>query len=884
MNKRQKTRKALLHSVFPLLLCITMLSGWISLPVFANGVTDEDDPGSTYNVSDTEETSQDPVRLPVLHNGDFEGGITSWTTSPGTGGSVTVVTENGNKYLKMTSSGSMAQAYQHVLSLQAGQKVYISGQYFAQASVNIVEVYAHATKGTATTNGVYQKVVLSTPTSGNWNDFSFEYVIPEGYNGIRFRLVTRSTTSVNFGNPVLFDNLQVLVDASEATLKANEFRDMLAEEAITYPTVDKSFETGVTTTFPGQPANTLINGNFDADATGSGWTLGTKGSIAVNAGVDGTNALQISGTGAPVIPQLVDITGGAEYYVTYKYKVDASQTTANPSVKFEFYASTTLDGGSFVAEKYISTGSAIKDGQWHTVSGYIYPPSNATEMKIMPRMLQSADQTVMFDDITVTMTQAPFALTLVTDQIFYYTGSTSATFSTNVNTNYYPHLATAKVDFQVYDEGTVIWEAENVVSSDGVASVTFSLANLQKEHPYCVKATVYNADETVADASTQKIYIYDRPEYIDEDGLFIKNGDTPFYPVMGYHVAYTNQYNNHYAQAAAAGINLIQIYGSSAKEQLDALHAHGLMGVVTLYRGMKPAGADANVDYVCGILSDPDVVNHPALFGYILMDEVYLALSNPEEDMEASYRLIRMFDEKHPIITMEAMSTYYDECAKFVDLLFIDPYSGASAKNAYTATQTALNAVNNQKGVYALLCTYGTELTWDRAEDIRNNNYQALIAGADAIGYYAISDGVVKADGGTATLWNCDFDADENYTVWDKVVEFGTEEKELAYEHFVYGNTPTFNQVLGEDYWYSSWMEEDGSIYMIVLGMKDNQNVAAQIPLISTDGTTTIGDFTAEIIAGVSPSFSGERIFTGNTTLNVTVEDTSAILYKITSN
>lgn len=819
-------------------------------------------------------------KLPLLQNGDFEAGAGSWVLyAQSTNSSTTIVEENGNKYLKMYSTGGdLCQTYDHIYGLEPGQTLYITGRY-SKTGTTKAEVWAHGTVGSTTENGVYGKLELTEETNGEWAEFSFEYTIPEGKNGIRFRVSIDSTD----GATVLFDDLQVYTDATDVALIAKEFREMLAAEAENYPTVNKNFQEGVTDTFPGQPANILINGDFNADSIGTGWTLGTVGSIVADAGADGSNALQISGTGAPVVPQIVEITGGAEYYVTYKYKVNEDQTSANPTVKFEFFASMTLDGGSYVAEKYVGTGGAIKDGQWHTVSGWIRPPANATVMKVMPRMLQSADQTVMFDDITITMTQAPFALSLVTDQIFYYTGAETGTFTTSVNTNYYPDLASAKVDFQVYDKMVEIWSATGIVSSNGVASATFDLTKLtQKEYPYCVKATIYNADGTVADASVQNIYIYDKPEYIDENGLFIKNGDEPFYPVMGYHVGYTDKENNHYAEAAAAGINLIQIYGSSAKDQLDALHEQGLMGVVTLYKNMKPAGADENIDYVTGVLSE-EVVNHPALFGYILMDEVYLALSNPEKDMEASYRLIRMMDKKHPIVTMEAMATYYDECAKFVDLLFIDPYSDASDKNAYTATKTALNAVNHKKGVYALLCTYGTELTWDRAEDIRNNNYQALIAGADAVGYYAISDGVVRADNTTTALWNCEFDADPDYTVWDKVVEFGTVERDMAFDHFVYGKTPTFSQNLGEDYWYSSWMEADGSIYMIVLGMKDEQSVTAQIPLVSTDGNTFVGNFVAEIVAGISPSYTGAKNFSGNGTLNVTVEDTSAILYKITA-
>ena len=233
-------------------------------------------------------------------------------------------------------------------------------------------------------------------------------------------------------------------------------------------------------------------------------------------------------------------------------------------------------------------------------------------------------------------------------------------------------------------------------------------------------------------------------------------------------------------------------------------------------------------------------------------------------------------------MSTEVSPEYYDVVGKFVDILVGDPYFTAASKGVYKYALQMNKDVKNEKPVYTLLKTYGREKNMKSADNVRNMDYQALLAGSEGIGYFSISDGMDFETSNQRPLWennSCD--------TWNGMVLWGTVEKKIIYDHFVFDKSPKFNQDIDFDnpYWYYSWAV-DGAVYMVVLGMVDGQSLEnVSIPLTSTDGSVAIGSYTAEVIA--SKDMYGATnvppvVITGQNNLNITVNSVEATLYKIT--
>lgn len=707
-------------------------------------------------------------------------------------------------------------------------------------------------------------------------------IVPDGY-----------VADKSYHGEMGIDNVSLIGPMSKEQALGASFRNLLAAEAAVSQKVE-SFHgdpNEKSEPFPGQ-SNLTVNPTLDNN--GEGWSYPASLNSYISFVDDPFEAgntvvkydLTTKANINPYIEQYFPVVGGAEYQVSYRYMIvlnDGVTTHGTATVKTEFYSDITLPGYRSTGETYAHpNGGTVADGKWHEVSVKCYPTENTQYFCPMARCLDNGKfgYTVYMDDIEVVMTKAPEAMTLDTGDVFFYTDMSTATFTGTAKLNYYPELANGSVDFQVYDGATLVWEKKGVAISDGVASTNFSLSELMKEEvPYCVKATMKYADGTVASVRTQNIYIYDRPEYLGADGIFMKNGTEPFVPLWGDHVILTYD-QEAYTKVKEAGINFIQI-GSFVDAEttvkvLDRAHEAGLMCYISMYPNMLPAGHENNIDITTAILSDERVVNHPALFGYLVMDEVHLHLADPTEALENSYRLIRMFDDKHPIMALEAIRSYYGKTEQFCDALMIDPYAAAEKQNATTGTQAAVEAVDGEKPVYVLLeAYYTTQGRYPTGNDLRNNNYQALIAGADCIGYYSITDSWYNQTTGKwdTPVWN----AGDGGELWNAMKEFGNKEWEIAIDHFIFENSPKFIEGLADDgtYRYYSWVK-DGEIYMVVLGLKEaNANVPVNIAL--TAGDVSVGAYTSEIIAG-----SDAAAPTGSGTLDITINGVEAILYKIT--
>lgn len=750
-------------------------------------------------------------------------------------------------------------AYMRKVSGAANPMLYIDCQKPSGASHTTIKTYYHTMNpGTAWTKVEYSFKVVAETTR------------------VLFRIRLDGEAEIHV------DSTSLTGKAPETVRLAVDFRDTLKTEAAVRKKHEVSFSgSGDGSTVPGQPENILTNGELESTngTSFSGWgrpaSHASFVSVAENASHDGTDCMRLSvpagnGLKNPYYSQIQNLIGGAEYELSFWYKA----TGGGAYIKLEYYTDRSLPGAVSCGGKHFGGGKT--DGKWHYYSGKVYPPANAREASVLARLLQSTetvDAEVYIDDIRIRMITPPSPLEFDTGSIFFYTDETEGKLSSSVNLQYFPDMSNAKVDFCILDGNTVKWEKEGIVSEAGKASAEFPLSHLTvKEKPYIAKATLYNTDGTVMETKVQQIYKYDRPTYLGKDGVYMKNGKEPFYPIYAYHVK-----TSHYAKTAESGVNVVQMGSFNTPEQalsaLDKAQEAGIMGFIALYYEMTPAGSHENIERTIRIVNDERVKNHPALFGYGVMDEVFLGLNNPQMDMENSFRLLRQLDKNHPIMAMEAVSNYYAETGKYVDILCIDPYSSAAGQNASKSTELARKAVGYKKPVYSLLETYyNTHGRWPLADDGRNNNWQALLAGASAVGYYTISDSDVGANNEEIPIW----DARDDGALWEALCTFGEKEMKMAYDHFVFGKYPAFCEKKESAYWYAGWVE-NGNVYMVVLGLKEGQNKNVSIPLESFAGDIQIGDYTAEILAG-RPT----EKFTGENTLDLTVKGVEAIFLKIT--
>lgn len=866
-----------------IVLCILMVM--LFLPIAARGA-------DYISAPPSENTEVYPQNLgngtyDLLLNGDFET-VGENSVASGWDFSHDILAENasvhtvqgdaksGKNFVAVNGkTGGRIYVMQTLRSTLPGEKYTFTAYMRNVSGTAKPMLYIDCQKPTATSHTTIKTYYHTLTFGKDWTKVEYSFPVVSGTSRLIFRIRLDGEAEYHIDKASLVGKTTENVKVSVA------FRDALRAEAQLKDKTEKAY-VGKTdgSTAEGQPESILKNGSFEKWSGKIPTDWGRRAdhaaflSVAESASVDGSDCIRISvpkgnGLKHPYYYQIQDIVGGAEYELSFWYKTNGG----NAAVKLEYYTDRTLPGSVSCGGKHFS--GTIQDGKWHQFVTKIYPPENAEDVTVMPRLLQNSeniDAECMMDDVKIRMLNPPSPLTLDTDAVFYYTDETEGVLTASVNLQYFPDFSNTRVDFEILDGESVLWQ-KKMTSENGKAMSSFPLTLLSlRERPYMVKATLYNASGTVAEIKTQHIYKYERPAYLGEDGVYRKNGTEPFYPVYAYHV---NQ--SHYQKVAEAGINLVQMGAFSNAEQalaaLDKAQEAGIMGFIALYLNMKPAGNFDNIDTTISIVGDSRVQNHPALFGYGVMDEVFLALNSPQADLENSYRLLRQLDKKHPIMAMEAVSNYYRETGKYVDILCIDPYSSAEAQNASISTALAREAVAYKKPVYALLETYyNTHGRWPLPEDGRNNNWQALITGASAVGYYSISDADVGQNNESIPMWN----ARDNGKLWDALCLFGEKEKTLAYDHFVFDKTPVFNQFLGSTYWYHSWVKDD-ALYLIVLGLQENQEKSVTVPLVSLTGDIRVGSFSATCLAG-----GDTATVTGQDSLTLTVKGVGAYLYKIT--
>lgn len=768
---------------------------------------------------------------------------------------------------------------------------------------------------------VDESYVLEGLVEDEWVEVSYSFTAPNNAEASTQAIRIRNNAkALGNGEGVLeIDNIRIFTDVSLDESTEDDltdeavFRAMLAEEAAVSQMVkpstldvweDRDAIPGAT--------NLLLDGDFaigtvdvDGESKWLAWDAFENHGKWVDESHtdDESGALQLTYTTQdktsnpagrrPWFYQEVnDATTDVVYTISYWYKIKEG-TTGGPYIKIETFPDPSIPGADKMLYDQIDIrskdGTAGEAGVWHQVKKNFVISEGADRIRVLLRLWDDYGD-VLIDDVELYATKPVDMLTLETEHKFYYDDELgNTTFEAKFRAEYFPEYADATVDFEVYDGDTLVWKKNDNNFSEGVATADFPLSTLMKrEVPYCVKITMRDTDGKVLDEASENIFVYSRPEYLTTEGVFMKDGKEPFYPFVAYHADMAAE---HFAKSEEGGFNVIElnnnlISSERALEQLDLCKQEGVMGLICFYINMKPAGHTDNIQWTIEVLSDERVINHEALYGYVVMDEPFLYDPNAHMDMENSYRLIKQYDSKHPIIALDSYKNM-KKCIPYADIYIGDFYRKALGGAVYDFTKRAVDYANGRP-VYTILEAYAYSNNlhnFPTPSDARNNVYQTLIAGAKATGFFGLSDGYCL------DLDNKDPEKDQAGALWDAVPdfwyalsEFGNVEMELAYDHFVHGKSPVFNQRIGsDDYWYSSWVK-DGSVYMVVMGMKDyNQPVNAEISLTSSNDAVSLVGGTVEIIAdGTADKSVCNAATIENGVLKLNIKGVDTVLLKIT--
>ena len=402
--------------------------------------------------------------------------------------------------------------------------------------------------------------------------------------------------------------------------------------------------------------------------------------------------------------------------------------------------------------------------------------------------------------------------------------------------------------------------------------------------PYVVKATLCGGDGTKIFETTEQIFIYDRPSALDSEGNFVKK--TPNGEHLDFNMAYAI-IQDHYEKNLEIGCNVMSLSNAQNAEQvlerLDYCLKYGYMGFLNMNWGLYNENDISLKRWVfIDVLSDERVRNHPALLGYCLADEPWSWGSEADAaaNLEEGYRLVREYDKENVIFSVNNMTQFHEKTTKYCDALFIDHYDPPAGGRIYNKVKIAAEAADGRMPVWTALGVWKNKYEYPSGDEVRNEIYQAFMAGSTGIGYYAITYSDVGNDG-PIPVWEVTDQNGNNIGLdtWEGMASFKEKEWDIAFDRFGDGEGQFFSEKIAIDdgYMYSSWVDKNGDFYIVVLNVAGKESVDVKIPLTSDNGKASIGKFSATVING-----SDQADFTGDGTLNVTLQGDEAVLYKIT--
>lgn len=782
-------------------------------------------------------------KLNLLENGSFEmasGGIPSfWTLSGGEAGKEFTLIEDaadGKTAIKLHSeNGKSIFIANFVRDLIPGETYTVTGKVKLPEGS---ESFAAKVEQVAS-NGVYvhqKDYAFDYMRRGKrWQDFSFEFQVTNETH--TSNILLRSLK----GAEIHFDNIRV-TGRVEPSVQTCEFVE----------------------TLPDAP-NLVENGGFEIkEGNGAaGWKAhgGNWDGLATIVEEEGRgNVLRLADYGSknPWGMQLIkNLEEGATYQVTAELKT--MSVAGKVRFKTEFYKDNTHSSTTMVTQGERPAFVPTK-GEWHKVATTFTIPVGANSLCLYPRMYGAGE--VYYDNIEMKMvTKAPYLH--IGSDAFVYPDWEKAEAYADFNDAVYEKEAGSAIAFTLLDGDKVL---DKAIAKDTEYAIYAFDTNLlaEKAKKYIIRMAYVGADGKVIASYDEPIYKYDRPSRLTKDGRFITADGTPIQISMGYHPSM-----DHVADAKEIGINALQINANVAlegtKTRLDKLWENGIYAFLELYGNMKPAAHPDNIEHTIEVVNT--FKDHPAVLGYMVMDEPFLNDPTCYEHLRNSYKLFRDLDPEKPVYMVECQREWLYKSVTTCDIAAIDPYPGKKPYQTHVAdfTRAAERVNTHNKPIMHILQCHVWEGWQPEPQNMRHMAYQAFFAGASAVGYYPLSDkgGLLYDNAKTRKGF-----------LYEGVKFFMQEEYEDAFRTFVTEEYPSLSELSSDRHavWHKAYIK-DGSIYVVLLNRTENEQTVS-VPL--TSGGVTVGDFTA-----VGADLLERDSIQGTGTLTVSLKPFDVVRYKI---
>lgn len=464
-----------------------------------------------------------------------------------------------------------------------------------------------------------------------------------------------------------------------------------------------------------------------------------------------------------------------------------------------------------------------------------------------------------YDDFTLTLIREPPRF-FNDVQFVYYTQLVNADIKITPNTEYFgTALSDNVINLEVSDGNTVTYSVAGIsASTENNISIPITTAMPIYGKDYIIKIDCCNSAGSVLYTFSQDISRFSRPSMLDSNGKIVID-NKPFVPVIGYTTPPST-----YQKALELGINVVASTTADSSDpdglfaMLEAAGSAGFKVLAVFYNTYKTA--TSTVAYQKTVAAVEKIQNHPALFGYMVMDEP----GNEDTmiaELKSTYKLIRSLDRVHPVYLCECMPYAYEDIVKCADILCVDPYPTTSG-NLITYVSDRVNiakavVLGRQKTLTAVFRAFYSSSLYQTANEMRHMAYQALLCGVDGIGWFNI--GAFENQG---SIW-------DRTTIWDGVSYFAAEEQEDALPAFCLNEYEICaeNTEAGQPVWWKGF-EKDGNIHLIVL----NNTAAEQSPSVPVthDGgiftlnmTISGGDILRLVLEKTSWGFIGCNIVSG---------------------
>lgn len=828
-------------------------------------------------------------------NADFEKGLGTdfegWNTSKMGAWEATISKEHarsGGGSLLMSVSKEGAAESDVTLSYTDGTGEFEVGtEYIMSAWVRTVEPMQHTDGSTRFGVQVYARVNgadgakynISEPvhaTDGKWQKIEKTFTLTAEGDTMQFYL---RFTSGTYGS-IFIDDVQVnrVSEVNMRASKTEEDRGKLKADAEP-PVPDKTLAE-----IPAGSVNLFTNGSFEEveenGAPAGGWQAyqAKWDDIVqvVDGGYDGNKCVRIKTDNTEANPWLYKddfaVVAGMEYQVSVWLKT-ITVKGSGPRFKIEFYNE---EGANFISSQSEMFGKTY--GVWHQKSCRFTAPMGAVRAKVYMRLYNAGE--IYWDAVECYAIGSASRVQFDGDT-FFYTEWGKGTVGVSLNTGAYVPKGTEIFDIALCD-GDAVLASRNGVKAEPEAMFTFDVMQMAEiGKKYEIRATLYESEGAEAmETAVWEVYRYNRPTMINDEGEIVIGGEV-ITPVWGYHV-FTSDENLKLAKAA--GVNIIQGGGASpetALQYLELAKANDMYATVILYSGMKSGGTEGQIENTINIVNA--VKDHPNFFGYLVMDEPYLHMSDPYPDLVNAYKIIRDLDPVHPVIIQDVEAT---GSVKFTaatsDLLVIHHY-GTNMQMMYDdrwRMQGTANVINNmmghlenthvnRKAVHYLGQSFGAATKEEAGtgyylptiDEAKSMQYQALLEGMEGIGYYSFQE----------TGWHV-----KDTPLYAPMCEFAEEEMFLLTDAFIFDKGTFFNEDRSGDVWWHTF-SMDGSLYLMLMNMKEEDR-SVSIPLASANDKIQIGAFSAKLVSGKAKSASVQ----GDGTFTAEIGPHGALLYKIT--